>query len=70
MKVVNTKGVPMEQLYVDMVRRIREAGTRVQAQAAMGNKAALLAEARALHGHVGALVELLEGRLRAAGKRS
>ena len=47
MKVVNTKGGPMEQLYVDMVRRIREAGTRVQAQAAMGNKAALLAEARA-----------------------
>lgn len=60
----------LEQIYVDMVRRIREAGTRVQAQAAMGNKAALLAEARALHGHVGALVELLEESLRAAGKRS
>ena len=60
----------LEQIYVEVVRRIREAGTRVQAQAAMGNKAALLAEARALRGHVGALVELLEGRLREDGKGS
>ena len=60
----------MEQLYVDMVRRIREAGTRVQAQAAMGNKAALLAEARALQGQCAALVELLEERFREDGKGS
>ena len=70
MKVVNTKGEPMEQLYVDMVRRIREAGTRVQAVAAMGNKAAMLAEARSLQGLCGALADLLDERLRAAGKRS
>ena len=68
MKVVKTKGEPMEQLYVDMVRRIREAGTRVQAVAAMGNKAAMLAEARALLGQCSALVELLEGELREGGR--
>ena len=70
MKVVKTKGEPMEQLYVDMVRRIRESGTRVQAVAAVGNKAAMLAEARALQGLCGALADLLDERLRAAGKRS
>ena len=53
-----------------MVRRIRESGTRVQAVAAVGNKAAMLAEARALQGLCGALADLLDERLRAAGKRS
>lgn len=58
----------LEGLYVDMVRRVRESSTRVQAAGAMGNRAALLAEARALRGQVAALVELLEGALREAGK--
>ena len=58
----------LEGLYVDMVRRVREGATRVQAAGAMGNRAALLAEARALRGQLAALVELLEGRLREEGK--
>ena len=58
----------LEGLYVDMVRRVREASTRVQAAGAMGNRAALLSEARALRGQVAALVELLEGALREAGR--
>lgn len=58
----------LEGLYVDMVRRVREGALRVQSAGAMGNRAALLAEARALRGQVVALVELLEGALREAGR--
>ena len=69
MKVVKTKGEPMAVLYREMCDRVRDADLRLQSVAAVGNKAAMLAEARALHGHVGALVELLEERLMQAIKR-
>lgn len=53
----------MERLYKDMVGRVCECSTRVQARAATGNKAALLAELVALLGQAGALKELLEREL-------
>jgi len=70
MKLVKTKGEPMAVLYREMCDRVRDADLRLQSVAAMGNKAAMLAEARALQGLCGALADLLDERLRAAGKRS
>lgn len=68
MKQVKTKGSPMGVLYVEMCDRVRGADIRLQDTAAVGNKAAMLAEARALLGQCSALVELLEGELREQGK--
>lgn len=64
MKQVKTKGSPMGVLYVEMCERVRGANTRLQYHAAFGNKAAMLAESRALLGQCSALVELLEQELR------
>lgn len=68
MKQVKTKGEPMAVLYVEMCDRVRGCNTRLQYMAAMGNKAAMLAESRALLGQCSALVELLEQDLRECGK--
>ena len=73
MKQVKTKGIacgskPMGVLYVEMCDRVRGCNTRLQYMAALGNKAAMLAESRALLGQCSALVELLEGELREQGK--
>jgi len=68
MKQVKTKGSPMGVLYVEMCDRVRGCNTRLQYMAAMGNKAAMLAEARALLGQCSALVELLEQELREGGR--
>ena len=66
--MVKTKGEPMGVLYRDMCDRVRGCDIRLQYMAAQGNKAAMLAEARALQGQVAALVELLEGELRVQGR--
>jgi len=58
----------MGVLYVEMCDRVRGCNTRLQYMAAMGNKAAMLAEARALLGQCSALVELLEQELREGGR--
>lgn len=68
MKQVKTKGSPMGVLYAEMCDRVRGCNTRLQYMAAVGNKAAMLAEARALLGQCSALVELLEHELRECGK--
>ncbi len=70
MKQVKTKGSPMGVLYSEMCERVRGANTRLQYHAAFGNKAAMLAEVRALLCQCSALVELLEAELRERGKRS
>ena len=58
----------MGVLYADMCGRVREANLRLQAVAAQGNLAAMLAEARTLHAQAAALADLLEGELRRNGK--
>lgn len=58
----------MGVLYAEMCERVRGADIRLQDTAAVGNKAAMLAEARALLGQCSALVELLELELRECGK--
>lgn len=58
----------LNTLYADMLQRVREGATRVQAAGAMGNPAAVLSEARALAAQAGTLVELLEGELAAVGR--
>lgn len=68
MKLVKTKGEPMAVLYREMCDRVRDADLRLQSVAAVGNKAAMLAEGRVLLGQCSALVELLEGELRERGK--
>ncbi len=55
-------------LYAEMCERVRAANLRLQDVAAQGNMAAMLAEARSLNAQCGALVDLLEGRLREQGK--
>lgn len=73
MKQVKTKGIacgsnPMPVLYSEMCERVRGCNTRLQYHAAFGNKAAMLAESRALLGQCSALVELLEADLREQGR--
>lgn len=68
MKAVKTKMPQTHGLYGEMCERVRGANTRLQYHAAFGNKAAMLAEARALLGQCGALVELLEAELREQGR--
>jgi hypothetical protein len=68
MKAVKTKMPQAHGLYAEMCDRVHGADIRLQYHAAYGNKAAMLAEARALLGQCSALVELLEGELRESGK--
>lgn len=58
----------LNTLYADMVKRVREGCTRLQAAWAMENVAAVRSEARALAAQAGALVELLEGEMTAVGR--
>lgn len=57
-----------ESLYTEMLGRLWADAVRVKAAGAMGNRAAVLSEARALVSQAGALVELLEGELSEEGK--
>lgn len=58
----------LNTLYADMVKRVRDGATRLQAAWAMENVAAVRSEARALAAQAGALAELLEGELEAVGR--
>lgn len=58
----------LNTLYADMVKRVRDGATRLQAAWAMENVAAVRSEARALAAQAGALVELLEGDLSETGR--
>lgn len=68
MKVGKTKMPQVHGLYAEMCDRVHGADIRLQYHAAHGNRAAMLAEARALLGQCGALVELLEAELRQSGR--
>ena len=58
----------VEQLFLDEVRRVDSAATRLLHAANEGNKCAMLVECHTLLGQVRSLAEALESKLKAEGR--